>query len=430
MHWQRLAFLLFAGGLLFLTVNLHSKAKRFTYRSQIYSDKAGYYAYLPAVFIYGFEDDWPEEYGAEALGKGYKWNERGRLFTKYQAGVAVMQMPFFLLNHYVVSPLLGEEQSGFDPSYHSMVDIAAVFYALMAFLILFRFLRQYFSWRASLITLLAFYLGTNLLYFIVVDNGMSHVYSIFLCALFLRTAQRVHLEGKLRWSTALLLGASAGLLLLVRLTNVFILPAFFLFDFSGNSTLKDRLNLLLRSPLTLAAAGLGIAIFSLQFAYWNHVNGSPFTYSYQNEGFKSWANPPLLKLWFSPRNGMFLYGPLLLLVLAGMGHMLLRRLPNRWLLVALFFGLSYLFASWWDWGFGCYFGSRPFIDYYPFFMIPFGHLVTWVLKTENKALKWGIWSGVGLLVAFTFKNAYLYERCFYGEHFWDWEPFLSLVTRF
>jgi hypothetical protein len=40
--------------LFFATLNLHSRSGEFNYHSEIFSDKAGYQVYLPALFIYNF----------------------------------------------------------------------------------------------------------------------------------------------------------------------------------------------------------------------------------------------------------------------------------------------------------------------------------------------------------------------------------------
>lgn len=39
----------------FLTLNRHAKSELFTYHGELWTGKAGYYAYLPATFLYDFE---------------------------------------------------------------------------------------------------------------------------------------------------------------------------------------------------------------------------------------------------------------------------------------------------------------------------------------------------------------------------------------
>jgi hypothetical protein len=47
--------ILILGVFIFLTLNRHSRTGVFTYQSEIWADKAGYYVYLPSLFIYGFD---------------------------------------------------------------------------------------------------------------------------------------------------------------------------------------------------------------------------------------------------------------------------------------------------------------------------------------------------------------------------------------
>ena len=174
---------LFYGFSVFLTLNRHSKSGIQNYHSEIWADKAGYYIYLPAYFIYDFDGEkLPPKIG-EKTGDGF-FVEEGKIKTKYTSGVALLQAPFFLVTHFV-STKLGYESNGFSSIYHKMINVSAVTYSFFALILLYLFLIRYVSKKLAFISVACIYLGTNLFYYSIFETGMSHIYSFFLFTCFL-----------------------------------------------------------------------------------------------------------------------------------------------------------------------------------------------------------------------------------------------------
>jgi hypothetical protein len=161
-----------------------------------------------------------------------------------------------------------------------------------------------------------------------------------------------------------------------------------------------------------------------QFMYWKSISGNYLSYSYKNEGFDFLSNPKLLEVWFSPNNGLFVYAPIVLLSLIGIIFMIKSGEKLGWYLAVLFFVISYLFASWWNWWFGCALGARSFVEFYAVLIIPFAFLLH-RFKTNKIAFSLLIFC----LCVFCFLNMsieYYYDGCFYGDT-WDWEAFIKLI---
>ena len=175
-----IGFLLFCIGVIFFTFNRHSKTGRFNYHSEIYADRAGYYVYLPAMFQYQFN---PKKFPSginEKIGEGFHYNtDSTRVITKYTYGVALMQLPFYLIAQ-TISYSQGTPSDGFSILNHKMVNLACVFYFLASLVILFRTFSNLYSNRTLLIVFGLIFLGTNLHYYAIFDTGMSHMYSFFL----------------------------------------------------------------------------------------------------------------------------------------------------------------------------------------------------------------------------------------------------------
>lgn len=421
---RNVLFAAFAFATLWLCLNLHSRTGYFTYKSEIFGDKAGYYIYLPATFVFKFEANQVSDTLSDAVGNGFLIQD-GKIFTKYPIGVAVMQAPFFLVTHFVVAPALGYPSNGFSPPYFKMVDVAAWFYMLLGLWIMSKVLAVYVKPRLVWIALGCFLLGTNLWYYYAVESGMSHIYSFFLVAALLIITQRIHQNDKVDGWLAFGLGAVAGMLLLTRFTNALLLPIVLLWEVRSLAELKHRFKLFLNPKAIARILLVPVLLATVQMAYYDYLTGTPFLYAYEKESF-DFLHPDLLQVWFSPHNGLFVFAPIMVFALVGLGRMAVKKLPGAWVGIGLFFISSIVFASWWQWYFGCAYGARSFVEYYPVYIVGFAYFLQWL---ASKALLWRVAGGslIVLLVALTFKNGYLYKLCYAGKGDWDWNWFLDLV---
>ena len=125
-HLYIIVSLFFFGITLFLTFNKHSKSGYFNYHSEIWSDKAGYYVYLPAALNYNFNaNNFPDSIDIKT-GHGFRLDKaNGKVVTKYTYGVALMQLPFFCMAKLLAEPL-NMKNNGFSPIYHWSINIASV----------------------------------------------------------------------------------------------------------------------------------------------------------------------------------------------------------------------------------------------------------------------------------------------------------------
>ena len=415
----------FLGIALFLTFNKHSKSGYFNYHSEIWADKAGYYVYLPAAIKFNFNSaKFPDSIDTKT-GDGFTLDEsNGRVLTKYTYGVALMQLPFFCLADLFAKPL-NFENNGFSPIYHWSVNIASVFYLILGLIFLFKFLNYQFDKQSSLLTIITIFLATNLYYYSIDETGMSHIYSFSLFSMFLyflRTTNYLQNDGI--WKS-LTFGLLIGLIILIRPTNVLFISTFLFLDINDQSDIFLRIKRLFH-PKRLIPVILGVSIIVLpQLLYWNYASGTLLNYSYGNEGF-NWINPKLLNTWFSPNNGLLLYTPFYLLVIAFLFLMIKNKKGNGFYLMILFLTISYTFSSWWSWSFGCAFGARSFVEYLSVFSIPVAYVFFRIRKLSAIKLV-SLVTLVIVLIAFNLKLTYSYDGCFYGKNAWDWNWYIELV---
>lgn len=316
---RKVLFAAFALATLWLTLNLHSRTGYFTYKSEIFGDKAGYYIYLPATFVFEFEANQVSDTLSDAVGNGFLI-QNSKIFTKYPIGVAVMQAPFFLVTHFVIAPALGYPANGFSPPYYKMIDVAAWVYMLLGLWIMSKILASYFKPVIVWTTLGCFFLGTNLWYYYAVESGMSHIFSFFLVSALIRLTQLVHRQEKVGTWLSLGLGAVIGMLVLTRFTNVLLLPILLFWDVNSVAGLKRRIMLFL-NPKTLALlVAIPILLAAVQMRYYYYLTGTPLMYAYDKESF-DFLHPEFLKAWFSPHNGLFVFAPMMVFALIGLVQM-------------------------------------------------------------------------------------------------------------
>jgi hypothetical protein len=418
----------FAGLVLFLTFNKHSKSGFYNYHSEIWSDKAGYYIYLPSTFIYNFDTEKFFQGIEEKTGNGFLLDhQQNKIRTKYTYGVAFLQMPFFLTAH-VFSNLSHYEANGFAPIYQRAIDVAAVLYLVLGMFFLFKFLSFYFkNWMIFFIAA-SFFLGTNLYYYAIDETGMSHIYSFFLFSVFLFLTNKIIQNKEQKVLSIALLGFVASLIILIRPMNILFLFSFFFLDVENKNEFIQRGKLIFNKRTLPYFVVTALAVFFPQMLYWKYLSGHWLFYTYGNEGFSNWLQPKFLEVWFSPKqNGLFLYNPIYLIVVVGILFMALKKIKNCVFIFILFFLLSYVVASWWDPAFGCSYGKRNFIEYSAIFALPLGYLYQ-KIASFHKYIKSIILLFIVVLIVYNLKITYSFDGCFYGNYTWDWLSFYNLLT--
>jgi hypothetical protein len=399
-----LFFLLLFGALFFLALNRHSKSGRFSYQSELWADKAGYSIYLPATCIYNWDAKALPKDIVKNTGFGFEIDSvRNTIKTKYPYGIAILQLPFWCIAHAIAT-----DKSGFSMPYHYAIDAAAALYCTLGFYFLYlicnyrQFKKQYIIIGSAFVLL-----ATNALFYVIYESGMSHIYSFALFAALLFVVEK---QKHLLWLVFISL-----LIFIVRPINIVFLLPIYLFYFS---TIKN----IVASHFTFKnsiASILLIIIFVIPIILYNAYVGNPLLMlSYPNEGFTNIASPKIAEVAFAPKNGLFLYSPIL--VVAGILFGIQSRIAKLWWTCLILYIV--LYASWWSYYLGCAFGHRGIIDILPIFTIA---LIEFLNRTKQKL----ILVVFSLCLAWTFLLTFSSDVCFYGTHDWDWPAFQKLLLK-
>lgn len=333
----------------------------------ILSDGKGYYAYLPATFIYhdlnlGFYDSIEARYYDEHTKYDFRSGADGKVIDKYFAGVAVMQAPFFLAGH--AATLMSDEPAdGYSKYYVMFICLGAIFWLAIGLHYLRQFLRLH---RASegrnAFVLYVIFFGTNLFYYTLVEPTMSHLYSFSLVSMFLYFGKRWIDFGEKKYAlkTAFVL----GMIFLVRPVNVLIV-FWLVYEAGGVVQLWNRLKPVLLSART---AMTGILLFAfpvcIQLVIWKIQTGNWFVNSYGEEAFH-FGQPHMIDFLFSYKKGLFVYLPITFVALFGLIPLWKKDRKRTIMAGVFFFGIVYVLSCWWMWYYGGSFGTRVIIEFLP-----------------------------------------------------------------
>jgi len=371
--------------LLYLT-HLYTKDFSSAYEKPINGDAKAYYAYLPAIFIYQdaeykFVDDYEEKYYVEGHRKNFlNTTENGRKVNKTFPGVALLYLPFFLIAHFLAS-ISGSEADGYSLIYQYLFDFGYWFYILLGaiyYLNLFRLLK--FKDKHIYFSLFVLIVGTNVLFYSMVDQSVTHLFNFAMINAFIYHLLRFKGSTEVKhiyYSLALLV-----LIGITRPTNILVvvlLPIFISDKMFYISYFKE----ILTFKRIFSFIGVTLLIGCIPFVLWQWQTGNWVVYGYGDEGF-DFSNPELSNFLFSYKKGWFTYTPIALLTLIlGLFYMCKQSILNG-INVILFYAISvYIFSSWWCWYYGAGMGQRVMIDHF----ILLGYLLLLFLHNAPKGIK-------------------------------------------
>lgn len=386
-------------------------------RGVIWSDCEEFYAYLPGVFIL------KDVHKIPAGSMGPYQNAKGEMVLKSTYGVALFELPFFLAARPVARVRLQDGTDYTREPYGMAVALAGYFYTFLGLFFLQRALSRRYPRRTVFWTLLAVFAGTNLYHYATKEMGMSHVYSFCLLAFLVWQIPRFY--EKPDWRNAMLLGGGLGWAILIRTTDALILFYVLLYNVYTWQDFKNRLAFYRPNRRALLiAAGTAFAFFIPQMWYWYEMNGQLILRTGE-EGHKFWNRPKLAAVLFDPQNGLFLYSPIVLIMVAGLVRSWRRREDSAPALTLIFILATYFFASWRAWWYGGAFGHRAFIDLYPLLALPFAGLVDGIFSWSRRWLQVLTLAGIAFLIWYSVAMSHLYTRIggpWDGQDWrWNWK---------
>jgi hypothetical protein len=368
--------------LLFLFIFFVNIAMRWQYRQQKMPnfqvttyDALGYYLYLPSVFIYkdvqklNWFNDIEKKYqmtGGDAYQIINLPNQK--VTFKYLGGVAILELPFFLIAH-VSTSALGYAADGFSLPYQMAIVVAAFFYGFVGLWLLYKTLLIYFDEKTAAFTIALLGLATNWTQYLAIDSGMSHIYIFFLYSVIIYLSDRWH--NKPTFNTSVWTGLVIGLATISRPTEaiMFFIPLLWQ-THSAESARKKWALVGRHKTYLLAAIGGGLIGILPQLLYWKHTTGH-FIF---DVGSKWYFLNPYFRVLFGFEKGWFVYTPVTILMFFGLFR--IKNFPfGRSVLVFCLLNL-WIIMAWSDWRYGASYSCRALVQSYPVFAFALGAIIS------------------------------------------------------
>lgn len=338
---------------------------------------------------------------------GLRKEENGHYYDMYPMGTPLLSLPaVYIANSAGMNAFRMKDNSSLQ------VTLASIISPLI-FLMLFLIGRRYVSDMASLCISLIMFLGSSLMSSLAVALW-SHNYAILLSLIVFWLIARHETSGGQAKLHPYIIGVLLFLCYLTRPSfSIFILATFSYLFFADRKAL-------------IKAAGLSFVLLMgfVGFSLMEFGTFLPYYYT-----LKLGTSEPLTALYgvlFSPSRGLFIYSPMLLLIVAGIARYFRVLKGNRTFLMALGWAAFNIItvAIWAIWSGGHCFGPRLLVDSFPSYVI-----ITFMLwshlpnELSGKLKKAGVWSFMVLSAFAIWANSY---QGIYNEWTHMWNKFPSL----
>ncbi|MEB3226910.1 MAG: hypothetical protein VKJ27_00865 [Synechocystis sp.] len=380
----------------------------------VYGDGLGYYTPLRSLLFDGDlrvnnEYQYYADTAAQFRGSARVFGPIPE-YSKYTLGLGIVLLPFFVVGHifalvvHLVNPAL--PVNGLSWPYELSYCLGSIFFGIASLVLSYHLARRYFSRTACILAVGGVWFGSPLSYYLLIEVSMSHAVSAFLIALFLTGIFTRPWQKDWRWQGAL--GITLGMAAWVRPQDVLFVLVPLLIAVLGFETpaslssleplppvsfqsLRNRF--LWRSLLVLIGVACLMQLPQILIYLWQYGGLEKIPYLEEGKASGSsgsfhWFQPALWQVLFSGHRGLFIWHPLTLLGILGLG-LTWRQFPrlNSALLIG-FFAQVYFIAAWWCWWQGASVGGRMFANCTLAFV--FGLAALWDYRPGTSWQKWGL----------------------------------------
>lgn len=282
-------------------------------------------------------------------------------------GTALMLSPFFFAGH-IYCLLAGLPQDGYSMPYQNAMSIGVLIYLFAGLFFLRKVLLNYFSDKATALTLLIIVLGTTLLWYSTFECFMNHAITfslICICMFYFFNWIDYEINRHL-----LLFALCFGLVVLIRPLACAFMVFFAVYGVAAKGGTIMFLHFLSKNFTAVCLAVLiAVIIFFPQLFYWKYVTGNWYYDTYSDEHF-IFNDPMFFSFLISFRKGWLIYTPLMWLALAGFIVLYKKYKALFYSSIITLVLTIYIYSSWWAWSYGISWGLRPMLDIYGILSIP------------------------------------------------------------
>jgi hypothetical protein len=397
------------------------------FRADVIGDGVGYYGYLPTVIAHRSFDLGPvfDHFIAINTPVARQFLEitlpNGLTADYKPIGAALLALPFYLVTHLLfVVAVPGHQDPDVSLEYQLAFTAASLFYAVLAIVLLYRFIRSAFGARPAALATLGVVLATPLVAYVLFGASYSHTFSVFTITAFavLLYATRHH-RTAWQWFGIGVLGGLATITHVQEVLFLALVPIEALWE-----AFHRRWGPRLIGGYALLAGGVALPILpqlmvdQVLFQRWLPQPAPNIDFDF--------AHPHLFELLLSTHHGWLSWSPLVVLGLIGLPAVV-RRL--EWLgagLLAVGIGEFWINASLSDWWGGNGFGARRLTDQSLLIGLGMAASCAWLARRRLGRLATAIVTGGVLWTVLLLAQYYYVIRKDVGP---PWPDFLSGQVR-
>lgn len=354
------------------------------YNAVITYDAAGYYMYLPSIFYDDLGKINNKDYITEHYNPyGCNFEDANKkvgdnYILKYTAGVAILELPAFIIAHFIAKTF-NYPVDGFSLPYQVSINFWSILFGIFGLWKLRKLLIKFFNDNVVAVTLLTLSIATNLYNFIAFSGNMSHGYLFTLYVLLLFYTDKFYDNPNFKIS--ILIGFLSGMLVLIRPTEIICLIIIFFWKVSNWNAIYNRILFVTQHFSKFITLSLtAITIGCIQLIYWKTYSGHWVYWSYgENETF-SFLYPHFVDWMISYKKGWLTYTPVMILSLVGFYNLFKQ---HRQLFITCFlftiFNI-YLCSSWDCWWYGGSFSQRSVVQSYAILSFPLAAFIQFVFN--------------------------------------------------
>ncbi|HKP51545.1 MAG TPA: glycosyltransferase family 39 protein [Chloroflexia bacterium] len=380
------------------------------------SDEIQYFAYTHSLFFDGdldFSNQYLHFYNSDPVKFKDIYED---LYLKHEPltdlplnvapiGTGLMWMPSFAIAHLFASAAhalgFNVEATGYSGPYIFAICMTSYIFGCIALLLCYHIAKRLFGRRVSAIAVAVMWLATPLIFYTVIAPPWSHATSFLAVTLFLWYWMRTRRDegrGLREW---VILGALAGLMMLVREQDALFLVVPLIEGVAALASrwhdAPERLQRVRRWFVGLLAMGVAAGVvFIPQLVAYQVITGQ-LGPSKVVTGKFTWTSPNALNVLFSPEHGLIPWTPIIVLSLAGLVLLWQRDRVLTLALATAFLLQVYIAGSFLTWQSAGSFGQRRFINSTLIWVLGFAMLVSWAVS--RGVPKWLIGGVAALFVA-------------------------------
>jgi hypothetical protein len=332
------------------------------FRADVGGDGVGYYSYLPSLVAHRSFDVGPvfDRFIAANTPVARQFLEitlpNGLTADYKPVGAALLALPFYLVTHFLFLLVPGHQDPDVGAEYQLAFTAASLFYALLAIVLLYRFLRSLFGPRPARLATAGVVLATPLVAYVLFGASYSHTFSVFTITAFAILLYQTRQDrSRWQWFVVGLLGGLASITHVQEVLFLALVPAETIWQLRHRSWSPQMLpGYALLAVGVALPIGAQLAIDQVIFNRWMPQSAPNITFDF--------LHPHLLELLVSTHHGWLSWSPLVALSFLGLPAVV-RRL--EWLgagLLAVGVGEFWINASLSDWWGGNAFGARRLTD--------------------------------------------------------------------